>query len=63
MICCGLLPYVQLRFAIPYKIGELPTLAPVLRVLCERPLTIVFEIVSESKGMGSSSTRSYTCVR
>ena len=42
MICCGLLPYVQLRFAITYRIGELATLAPVLRVLCERPLTIVF---------------------
>ena len=39
MSCCGL---VQLRFAIPYRIRELPTLATVLRVLCERPLAIVF---------------------
>ena len=31
MICCGLPSYVQLRFAILYRIGELPTPALVLR--------------------------------
>ena len=42
MICCGSLPYVQLKFAIGYRIGELAAPAPVPRVLCERRLAIVF---------------------
>ena len=46
---CGSSPYVQLRFAILYRIGQLPTPALVLRVLCEK-LAIVSWTIWELRG-------------